>query len=390
VRIGTAGLATAALVAGAIGGCKKPPPPAPPLPTVGVVVVQARNVPLVEEWLAMLEGSTTAEIRPQVSGYIRAVNYKEGTTVRVGQLLFTLDKRPFIAAVKSARGDHQNAVAKLNKSRADVARYAPLVADRAISREQLENARAAVLGNEAAVQATKGALETAELNLEWAGIRSPIAGLAGIAKVRVGTLVDANQVLSVVSTLDPMRASFNVSQQGYLQYAEILNNPNAPEYASQRYFELILIDGRVYPHRARNIIVNREIDPTTGTLQIQALFPNPDGILRPGLFSKARVHAGSNREVPVVPERAVSQLQGQYQVAIVDDEQHVQVRRIEVGTQFGHEYVVKSGLRAGDRVVVEGKQNAAPGTKVNVQPAKEAEPGARPGPSAREDPPGGK
>jgi membrane fusion protein (multidrug efflux system) len=367
---GTAVLAAVGLVGGVVAGCKRPPAPPPPAPTVGAVMVRSRNVPLVKEWLATLEGSTTAEIRPQVSGYIRQVDYKEGSIVEAGQLLFTLDRRPFVAAVKKARGDYQSAVAELDKAKADVARYTPLVADHAISREQLENARAAVLANQANVQATLGGLETAQINLGWARVRSPILGLAGIAQARVGTLVNGEQVLTVVSTLDPMRASFAVSQQEYLEYSEAMNNPAAPEYANQRYFELILIDGRVYPQRARDLVVNRQIDPTTGTLQVQAFFPNPAGMLRPGLFGKVRVHAGSDRAVPVVPEQAVSQLQGRYQVAVVDDQQRVHVRQIEVGPQMEHEYPVESGLRPGERVIVEGLQNAVPGAKVNVRQGK--------------------
>jgi membrane fusion protein (multidrug efflux system) len=361
--------------AAAIGACKKAPPPPAPVPTVRVVAVQARNVPLTLEWLASLDGSTTAQIQPQVSGYIFEVNYKEGSIVRAGQLLFTLDKRPFIAAVDKARGDYQNAVANLNKARADVARYTPLVAERAISKEQLDNARAAVLAGEGNVQATKGALKTARLNLEWAEVRSPIEGRAGIAQTRVGTLVNPNQVLTVVSTLDPMRASFNISQQEYLEHAEPINHPNAPQYANRRYFELILVNGRVYPIRARDVIVNRQINPTTGTLLIQAFFPNPDGLLRPGLFGKVRMHSGENRGVPVVPERALTELQGRYQVAVVDEEQRVQVRSVQLGQQVDHAYVVESGLRPGERVIVEGQQNVQPGAKVNAAPPEAEQPG---------------
>src|SRR5262249_33046822 len=161
---------------------------------------------------------------------------------------------------------------------------------------------------------------------DWTDVRSPITGLVGLAQTRIGTLVTPNQVLTTVSALDPMRASFNVSQQVYLDYSDAFNRPDAPEHAQQRYFELILVNGRVYSHRARQIIVNRQIDPATGTLQIQALFPNPEGILRPGLFGTVRVHAGTDRELAVVPERAVTQLQGQYQVAVVGPDQRVQLR----------------------------------------------------------------
>jgi membrane fusion protein (multidrug efflux system) len=362
----------------AIGACKKAPPPAaPPTPMVRVAVVQARNVPLTKEWLATLEGSTTAQIQPQVTGYIVAVKYREGSIVERGRLLFTLDKRPFIAAVEKARGNYLQAVAALNKSRADVRRYTPLVAEHAISKEQLDNAHAAVLEGEANVEATRAELETAKINLDWTEVRSPIRGLVGLAQTRVGTLVNPNQVLTIVSTIDPMRASFNVSQQDYLKYAEIINNPNAPEYAQQRWFELILVNGRIYPQRARELVVNRQIDPTTGTLLIQAFFSNPEGLLRPGLFGKVRVHAGTSVETPVVPERAVTELQGQYQVTIVDEQQRAQTRLVRIGQLLDHEYVVESGIRPGERVIVEGQQNILPGTKVNVSQAQARQPAGR-------------
>jgi RND family efflux transporter MFP subunit len=360
------------MIAAVVAGCHgRAPPRAPVLPTVGVVKVELRSVREIHEWIAQIDGSTTAEIRPQVSGYIHDVNYREGSRVASAELLFTIDDRPFVAAVETARGNYETAVAELNKSRADVARYTPLVADHAISREQVENARAATQANEATVKGAKGALETAQLNLKWSKVRSPVDGLAGIAQVRVGSLVNPNQVLTVVSKVDEMRASFNVRQQDYLRYAASINAaPDGPADAGGRTFELVLIDGTVYPHRAHGIIVNREIEQTTGTLQVQVMFPNPDGLLRPGLFGKIRLHVGSDAPMMVVPEQAVTQLQGQYQVGVVDAQQQVQVRRIEVGFQTDHLSVVESGLRPGEQVVVEGLQNAVPGVKVNVAEAR--------------------
>ena len=353
------------VAAGAAAGCHKPPARAQPPAMVKVVAVQSRSVQLVKEWVATLDGSTTAEIRPQVSGYIQEVNYKEGSRIDVGELLFTIDDRPFVAAVKKAQGDYETALAQLAKARADVTRYTPLVVDHAISHEQLDDARAAVQAGEATTAGAKGTLDSANLNLKWSKVRSPIAGLTGLAQVRVGALVNTNQILTIVSTVSSMRASFSVSQQDYLRYAEEMNAPNASEHPGVE-FELILIDGRVYPHRARQVFVNRQIDATTGTLQIQALFPNPDGLLRPGLFAKVRLH-GSNEVAPVVPERAVSQLQGQYQVTVIDSQQRAQIRRIDVGLLVDHLYAVDKGLRPGELVVVEGQQNILPGAKVNVE-----------------------
>lgn len=354
------------VAAGAAAGCRKQPP-ARTLPPamVKVVAVQSRSVPLLKEWVATLDGSTTAEIRPQVSGYIQQVNYKEGSRIDVGELLFTIDDRPFVAAVKKSQGDYETALAQLAKARADVARYTPLVVDHAISHEQLDNARAAAQAGEATVAGAKGTLDSANLNLKWSKVRSPIAGLAGLAQVRVGALVNTNQILTVVSTVSSMRASFSVSQQDYLRYADEMNAPNASEHPGVE-FELTLIDGRVYPHRAREVFVDRQIDATTGTLQMQALFPNPDGLLRPGLFAKVRLQ-GSNEVMPVVPERAVSQIQGQYQVTVIDNQQRAQIRRIDVGLLVDHVYAVDKGLKRGELVVVEGQQNILPGAKVNVE-----------------------
>jgi membrane fusion protein (multidrug efflux system) len=360
-------IATWLVVATVLAGCRKPPPPPPPAPHVRVVTLTTRNVEQIREWLATLDGSTNAEIRPQVSGYIRQVNYAEGAEVKTGALLFTLDKRPFVAAVERAEGDVQSAIAQRDKSRDDVNRYTPLVAGHAISKQDLDNAHSAMRAGEAQVQAARGALAIAKLNLEWAEVRSPIDGLAGIAQARVGNLVSPNNVLTVVSTIDPIRSSINISERQYLDVAERINHANEPRYANERSIELLLIDGRPYPYQARRVIVNRQIDPSTGTLLIQAMFPNPGNILRPGMFAKVRVRTGLKRDVVVVPERAVQELQGQHQVGVIATDGRVQIRSVKLGWQTDHSYVVESGLSAGERVIVEGMQNAQPGAKVSAQ-----------------------
>ncbi|MDB4968987.1 MAG: efflux transporter, family, subunit [Myxococcales bacterium] len=364
---GIAVVALAACIASAVGCKKSGPPAAPPPPVVAVVSVGTRAIEQSQEWLATLDGSTNAEIRPQVAGYIKSVSYEEGSNVQKGALMFTLDRRPFIAAVERARGDYGNAVAQLNKSLADVRRYTPLAAEHAISQQDLDNAHAAAAAAAATVQAMKGALEVAKLNLEWAEVRSPITGLAGIAQARVGTLVNSSMVLTVVSTLDPIRASYSISERQYLQFADILNHVNEPQYANRRYLELVLVNGKVHPHGARRVVVNRQIDPTTGTLLVQVLFPNPDNILRPGMFSKVRLHTGRQENAVMVPEAAVQQLQGQARVALVDAQSRVQFRTIAVGRLIDHDYVVEKGLVPGERIIVEGLQNAQPGGKVTVQ-----------------------
>jgi RND family efflux transporter MFP subunit len=371
VRLHTRQLVVVVAVVAAplLSACHNEAPSKPPPPPVRVATLQTRAVEQTREWLATLDGFTNAEIRPRVSGYIRSVDYQEGTVVRSGTLLFTLDDRPFIAAREKARGDLANAEAQLGKSRADVARYAPLAAEHAIPREQLENANSAVRAASATVAAMRGNLQIAELDLAWTRVRSPIDGVSGIARTRVGNLVDSNQVLTVVSTLDPIRASYNISEQEYLQFAQIINHVNEPEYANTRWLELVLINGRVHPYNARRVIVNREINPQTGTLLLQALFPNPGNILRPGLFAKVRLHLQREAPTLVVPDVAVQQIQGQTRVAVVDATNHVDIRTVKLGRIIDHTYLVESGLRAGERVVVEGMQNVQPGIEVQVQAA---------------------
>jgi membrane fusion protein, multidrug efflux system len=360
-------IATVCVLTVALAACKKAPPPPPPVPAVKVVTLHTRKIELIREWLATLDGSTNAEIRPQVSGYIDELNYKEGSMVEQGSLMFTIDRRPFVAAVEKARGDYENAIAQWKRAKGDVARYTPLVAEHAISKEDLTHARDAASAGEASTQAMKGALDVAKLNLEWSQVRSPIVGLAGIAQTRVGNLANPNSVLAVVSTLDPIRSSVNISEREYLQFAERLNHVNEPRYANQRIIELILIDGSIYPHHVRRVIVNRQIDPTTGTLLIQALFPNPENILRPGMFSKVRVRSGDQSEKVVVPERAVQELQGRHMVGVIGPDGRVQIRDVKLAQQVDHGYVVEKGLEPGEKVIVEGMLKVQPGAKVTVQ-----------------------
>ncbi|HEY2744357.1 MAG TPA: efflux RND transporter periplasmic adaptor subunit [Polyangia bacterium] len=382
MRRRAAAIATLYVLAALAGACRKAPPAAAPAPSVRVVTLRTRNIEQIREWLATLDGSTNAEIRPQVSGYIEEVNYHEGSTVDTNTLLFTLDKRPFVAAVEKARGDYANALAQWKRAKGDVARYTPLVAEHALSSEDLEHARDAEIAGAASMQAMKGALAIAQLNLEWAEVRSPIRGLAGIAQTRVGNLVTPNSVLTVVSTLDPIRSSVNISEREYLALAERLNHVNEPRYANARIIELILLDGHVHPYQVRRVIVNRQVDPSTGTLLIQALFPNPGNILRPGLFAKVRVRSGAQSDVVLVPERAVAELQGRHTVGVIGPDGRVQIRAVTLGRQLDHSYVVEKGLARGDRVIVEGLQNVQPGAKVTVQeeePPAQASAEPRPG-----------
>jgi membrane fusion protein (multidrug efflux system) len=351
-----------------LASCEKPPPAKPPPPIVRVATLQVRPVEQVREWLATLDGAVNAEIRPRVTGYIWSVDYREGSVVKTDTLLFTIDPRPFVAALDQAKGNLENAEAQLTKNKLDVARYKPLAAEHAIPKEQFIDSQQAVKAASATVEANRGNLRQAELNLEWTKVRSPIDGVAGIAQVRVGNLVNSNNALTTVSTLDPIRASVNISEQEYLQNAAVINHVNEPQYANTRWLELVLINNKLHPYNARHVIVNREINAQTGTLLIQALFPNPDNVLRPGLFAKVRLHTQREAPTVVVPELAVQQIQGQTRVAVVGPDNRVDVRSVKLGRLIDHAYLVVDGLRAGERVVVQGQQNVQPGIEVHAEP----------------------
>jgi RND family efflux transporter MFP subunit len=351
----------------AVVACEKQPPaPALPAPAVRVAIATVQPVAQSEQLLATLDGSTNAEVRPQVTGVIQSVDYKEGTVVAAGTLLFTIDKRPFVDALQKAEGDYASAVAELGKAKADVARYVPLVAERAISQQELDDARAAEQVAAANVKAVLAAVETARLNLTWTRVTSPIRGLAGIAKTRVGNLVNPTALLATVSTVDPIRVSFSLSEQQYMQYASILPQVDEPRQARQRLVELILPDGTTYPYPADHVIIGRAFDPSTNTLLVQALFPNPGDKLRPGMYAQARIHGKLTPRV-LVPDAAVQQTQGEYHVDVVNAQGRVEIRAVTIGGKVDHSDIVESGIRPRERVIVAGQQNVRPGMLVTVQ-----------------------
>ncbi|MDB5216603.1 MAG: efflux system, rane fusion protein CmeA [Myxococcaceae bacterium] len=352
---------------------KAPPPP----PLVSVAPVTERDVPIYVEFSGTLDAQVNAEVRARVAGVLLAQNYREGSIVKTGQLLFTIDALPFRAALLQARGSLEQARAALAKAEADIARYRPLVEKRAATKEQLDNALAARLAALGQVEGAEGALHQAELNLGYTRVLSPIDGLADIAQVRVGNLVGQQSptLLTTVSTIDTMRLVFQISEVAYLEYAERIKQLSARTPAEQassddptQKLELVLAGGRVYPQRGYIAIVGRQIDPTTGTLTVQAFFPNPDLLLRPGQYGHARFMNTLTHAV-VVPQRAVRELQGQNLVAVVGPDNHVDMRRVDVGPVSGAFIVVKQGVKPGERVVVEGIQKTKAGQPVTVMPA---------------------
>jgi membrane fusion protein (multidrug efflux system) len=359
-------------------GCGEAAPPAPPPVEVVVAAVVQRDVSVTSEWIGTTEGTVDAEIRPQVSGYLLSQDYDEGRLVRAGDLLFRIDPRSYQAALDAARGDLGRAEASLAKARQDVERFTPLVAEGAVSRQELDDAIQARRAGEAAVQTGRAALEKAALDLSFTEIRSPIDGIAGVAEASIGDLVGPGdpEPLTSVSQVDPIVVAFPLSEREYLRFARRIG-----EAAEGRAgdggpaLELVLADGSVHPHPGRPIVAGREIDPRTGTILLKGEFPNPGNLLRPGQYARVRGVTEVKRAALLVPQRAVAELQGVFQVAVVGEDDKVELRVIEPGVRDGSLQVVEKGVSAGERVVVEGIQKVRTGTPVAPKPAAAA-PGA--------------
>ena len=362
--------ATLAMLAMALGSaCKRAEPPAPPPPEVLVTTVLQKDVPIQAEAVGTTVGFVNAQVMPRVQGYLLKQDYQDGAHVKDGQLLFEIDDRPYKAALNQALGDLARDQATLRKNQLDVARYTPLVPKGAASKEELDNAAQATHASEAQVQADQAAVDNARLNLEWTRIYSPIDGIAGIAPVQVGDLVTPSTVLTIVSQVDPMKVTFPITERQYLHFADQIKEhqekgraPDEPE------LRLILADGNTYPRPGRLYVTNRQVDQQTGTILVEALFPNPDAILRPGLYAKVRAPAETVRSALLVPEQAVQEIQGAYQVAVVGPDDKVALRTVKAGEQVDGLWVITEGLKPGERVVTEGLQKVKDGIVVRPKP----------------------
>ena len=358
------------------GGCgeKKAAAP-PPTPDVEVIVVERRDVPVYSEWVTTLDGYINAQIRPQVTGYLLKTNYVEGRMVRKGEMLFVIDARPFQAALEQAIAEEAEAKAKLTKTILDVERDTPLAREKAIPQAQLDNdiqARAAAL---AMVDACKAKVEQAQLNLEFTKVRSLVDGVAGLAQGQIGDLVGPSTVLTSVSQVDPIKAYFSISEQEYMLAAArisayVAGRENVNE--KDKVLELILGDGSTFEQKGWWLLADRQVDPKTGTVRIAGAFQNPGNILRPGQFGRIRAVTGLSRGAILVPQRAVVEIQGSYQVAVVQGDRKVAVRPVKVGERVGSMWIVTSGLQPGEQVIVEGFQKVKAGMAVNPKPFKAA------------------
>ena len=369
-------------------------------PEVEVVQVEQKDVPISKEWVGTLEGFVNAQIRPQITGYLLRQTYKDGSFVRKDQLLFEIDPRTFHPVVGQTKGqlaaaEQQLAQAEANqvKAQLDVNRYVPLAKEQAVTQQDLDNAvqanlaaQAAVRAAKAQIDAAKAQLDLAQVNLGFTKVVSLIDGIAGIAQAQIGDLVGPTNLLTTVSMVDPIKVYFPVSEQEYLNY--IKENPDAAKRAAQEGqlgLELILADGSLYPRKGTFSLADRQVDVKTGTLRLEGRFPNPGNILRPGQFARVRAVTRTRRGALLVPQRAVTELQGSYQVAVVGSDNKVEIRPVVVAERVDTEWIIDKGLKSGERVIAEGIQRVRQGMTVNPKPLK-ATPEAKTAPAAKSEP----
>jgi membrane fusion protein (multidrug efflux system) len=388
---------------------------AAPPPEVEVVAVEEKDVPIYNEWIGTLDGMVNAEIKAQVTGYLLSKDYTEGSFVKKGQLLFELDPRPLQAALDQAKGNLaqvegqvSQANAQLLQQRAQLAtveanqgktqldenRYRGLAKDGVIPQQDYDNAvqanlaakaqvkaaeagvetaKAAIVAAKSAVEAARAAVATAQLNLGFTRIISPIDGIAGIAQAQVGNLINPNNPnagpLTTVSAVDPIKVYFTLSEQEYLTFVKQHPTQSEREAANNKlHLDLILADGTSYPHEGKFFVADREVGQKTGTIRLGGIFPNPGNVLRPGQYGKVRAITSIKTGALLVPQRAVTELQGRYQVVVVDSDNKADIRPVKVGERVGSMLIVEDGLKPGEIVVVEGAQRVRPGVVVTSKP----------------------
>jgi len=365
-RTGAALLVLALSVPGC-GGSKAASASAPP-PSVSVIVATPETIGVPSEWIATLDGYVNAQIRPQVTGYLIKRTYQEGGVVKKGDVLFEIDPRPFEVALSQTQAQVGQAEAQLGKAQRDLERDKPLAEQRAIAQSQLDNDVQASLAAEATLKSAQAAVDAAQLNLGFTKVTSLIGGIAAIATAQIGDLVGPATLLTTVSQTDPIKAYFPLSEQEYIRIADRLNHTGTGgQPFKQDGLQLILADGSNYPHMGRFDAADRQIDQKTGTIRISAAFPNPGNTLRPGQYGRVRAETATLSGALLVPQRAVAELQGAYQLRVVDADNHVSTRAVKLGDRLGTRWIVTQGINPGDRVVVEGAQ-VNDGTVVTPRP----------------------
>src|SRR6266536_630739 len=405
-------------------GCKESPKPAarPPEPVKVAPVVQ-RDVPIFAEWVGTTVGYITAQIRARVSGYLISQNYKEGTVVKAGALLFQIDPRQYQNAVNQAKAQLRTAESQLDQAKATVAqaeadvtkaeanqkktalevdRYRPLASRGSVSQQELDNtvqnneanlasleasranvvnAKAGVTKAQAEIARARASLDEAQLNLSWTKVTSPINGIAGIKNADIGDLIATSTTLTAVSQVNPIYVQVGIAEQEYLRWKQ--RPAAADEVERKSDLEIILSDGSNYPHRGTAEIVDRQVEVTTGTISVRGVFPNPGDLLRPGQFAKVRAVVDLRKGALLVPQRAVREIQGNYEVGVVGADESVDLRKVQVGERVGSLWIIAQGLKPGERVIVEGLDKVRTGEKVKAMPAdpEPAAPMSRPTPA---------
>jgi membrane fusion protein, multidrug efflux system len=345
-------------------------------PEVLVTEVIQKDVPVILEFVGTLNGVENAQVRAREAGYLQTIAYQQGGYVKKGDLLFEIDPRPFIAALDQAKGQLQEAQATLLGVELDAKRAKELFDQKVISEQQYTNETQAYQTKLAAVAAAQAALDDAQLNLSYTKITSPLDGIAGQQQAQIGDLVGTgeNQVLTTVSQIDPMWFLLPISEQTYWQFADALKAAMLrPEAERPAKVELILADGSVYPHKGKFAFVGRYVDEKTGTIQIAISFPNPELTLRPGQYGRARAEIQTIPDALLIPQQAVSQLQGYQQVAVVNPDGKAEIRAVKLGQLYGREMIViTQGLKLGEKVIVEGFQKVRQGMEVSAKPYTDA------------------
>ena len=340
-------------------------------PAAEVVIATAakQDVEIYSEWVGTTTGNVNAQIYPKIQGYLIKQAYHDGSVVQEGDLLFEIDPRQFQASLDEATGQLARARAQLVKYQTDVTRYTPLAAQGAVSQQELDNAVQARAGSAAEVDSARAAVEQARLNLQWTKVQSPITGVVAISSAQVGDLVGPQTLLTTVSQLDPIKVNFPVSEIEYLRFASQIRELQATGQATPTAgLELILANGERYHEMGRFNVAGLAVTTTTGTIDAQGLFPNPNNLLRPGQFAKVRAVTDRLPGAIVIPQRAVRDLQGLTQVAVVGADDKVSFKTVKLGPATGSDYVVTSGLAAGERVVTEGLQKIRDGMLVKTLP----------------------
>ena len=355
-------LSVALLVAAT--GCKKEEA-APVIQPVKVTKVIQQTVPIYFEAIGQTRGSVEVEVRARVNGIIQTIDFQEGRAVKKGQLLCTIDPQPYQAALATAKGNFTQAQADYEKAKADVTRYKPLVEKNAISREEYETAVSMEAAAKASVEAVKGAMRTAELNVSYCRVTAPESGLIGKTEMKAGNLVSPDRnLIASISNINPMHVRINVSEKDYLIFARKKAATPKEQQKPRDDIELVLGDGSVYPQRGKTVFVDRGIDPTTGTIMVEVAFPNTDSLLRPGQYGRLRAPMEVKENAIIVPAKAVQELQATYSVFVVLGDNKVSSKQVQVGSRVGNLWVIESGVTPGERVVVEGMQKIRNGMTV--------------------------